>query len=315
MQDPAIVLLNPVAGQGRAAALRRPIEQWLAKRMPQVPLLAPSSADAALATLMVIAPRTRVVVVGGDGSVQAMLPAFLRCGHRLGLLPAGTNNHLARALGVHGVGWPKALAYALKAAVAPLDIGQVQTEDDTAHFVASLHAGFDAQVAARLQRAPRLLRGLPRRLWTVPAAWLQHAPTEARIWVNGELEYEGRLSSANVLNAPTPGTSLPAHAIAAEPRFDDGRLDALVVPALGLWSVLRLLAGHPAHPASLYQLCGQKLVIDAGRPLALAADGDPLAPASRLTVQVLPRALYAAGRHAARPRRSSASATTLPPLR
>jgi diacylglycerol kinase family enzyme len=299
MTAPAIVLLNPTADGGRAAALRRPMEQWLARHAPGVPLLAPASADAALATLMVTATRTRVVLVGGDGTVHAMLPAFLRCGHRLGLVAAGSGNDLARALGMHGLDWRKALAYGLKGRVAPIDIGQLQTEHETSHFVSSLAAGLDAQIAAYAAGAPKALHGRARYVWATATGLLRASPTEARVWVNGALEHEGRLLMASLLNTPSYGSGMP---IVPSARLDDGRLDAVLLDALGPLRLaglfVRMLRGrHVGHPA-VRLLSGQKMLIDAHRPLALAADGEPLPEASRFTVQVLPRAVYAAGLHA-----------------
>jgi len=132
------------------------MERWLAHHAPGVPLLAPGNADAALATLMVVAPLTRVVVVGGDGTVNQLLPAFLRCGHRLGLVAAGRNNQLAQALGVAQLDWRRALAYALKAPTAPIDVGELHAEQSTHYFVADLAMGYSAELSEQMQQAPAL---------------------------------------------------------------------------------------------------------------------------------------------------------------
>lgn len=302
MPDPAIVLLNLTADHGRAASLRRPIERWLTHRAPNVPLLAPTSADAALATLMVLAPRTRVVVVGGDGSVHALLPAFLRHGHRLGLVPAGRQNHLAHLLGVAGFGWRKALAYALKAPTAPIDIGQVQTEQLTEHFATSLTAGLEAQLAAPHAQPPWPLAALGRQAHTSYAAWFARRPTETRIWVDGRLEHEGVVLSCAVLNT---GESGPARDLAPLPRLDDARLELRIVQAVGALTAGRLLADiaadRPVRHAAVHWRAGERVLIDANGPLAVAIDGEPQLSAQRITVQVLPRAVHVAGAHVLAP--------------
>src|SRR5690606_24453337 len=42
----------------------------------------------------------RVVVAGGDGTINAALPAMIRVGKPLGVIPLGTANDLARTLGL-----------------------------------------------------------------------------------------------------------------------------------------------------------------------------------------------------------------------
>lgn len=299
VSHPAIVLLNSAAQGGRAAALRRPMEQWLAHHAPSVPLLAPGSADAALATLMVVAPLTRVVVVGGDGTVNQLLPAFLRCGHRLGLVAAGRNNQLAEALGVAGLDWRRALAYALKAPTAPIDVGELHAEQSTHYFVADLAMGYGAELSEQMQQAPAFLRGRARQLWARLAAWGHVQSVDTQVWVNGQLEHDGPLLLGSVLNADSVSGEL-----------NNGRLDAVLLsgPKRRGWAQLlpQLIQPKPGEsgltrPSSAQWRSGNKWLIDARSPLRLAVDGERLASLSRFSVQVLPRAVHAAGRHAAHP--------------
>lgn len=295
MPTPAIVLLNTAAQGGRAAALRRPMESWLAHNAPGVPLLAPGNADAALATLMVVAPRTRVAVVGGDGTVNQLLPAFLRCGHRLGLVAAGRGNLLAQALGVDRLDWRRALTYALNAPAGPIDVGELQSEQSTHYFIADLAMGYSAELTEQLQRAPTLLRGRARQLWARAAAWRQASSIDSRIWINGELEHDGPLLLGNVLNGGTG-------------RLDDGQLDTLLLSRPQHWGWARLLPelmrpepgeSGLTHSRHAHWHSGTKVLVDAKTPLRLSIDGERLGALARFRVQVLPRAIQAAGRHVA----------------
>lgn len=300
MPTPAIVLLNGAAHGGRAAALRRPMEHWLAHHAPGVPLLAPGNADAALATLMVVAPRTRVVVVGGDGTVHQLLPAFLRCGHRLGVVPAGRSNQLADALGVAGLDWRRALAYALHAPTAPIDIGELRSEQPPQYFVADLSIGYGAELSEQLQQAPALLGGRSRQLWGRLMAWRRARSTDAQVWINGQLEHDGPLLLGHLLNA----AQTPEH----PGRLDDGRLDTLLLARPHHWGWARVLPQliRPdardsvlTRPSAASWASGSRLVIDAREPLRLSADGERLPSLQSFRVQVLPKAVQAAGRHAA----------------
>jgi diacylglycerol kinase family enzyme len=295
-QPAGVVLLNPHANGGKALALRRPIEAWLARNSPGVALLVPDSVDQAQATLAILASRSRVVLVGGDGTLHRMLPAILRCGHRIGLVPAGKRNDTAHAIGIDVLQWPEALAYALHAPAGPVDLGQLDTETETRHFVSSLCAGFDAGIAQGVTDAPHWLRGTPRYLWAGAQAWPGLRSRELRLWVNGQLEHDGPALMVSVHNTATGHGGIPA---APGARIDDHRLDTLVVGRTGRLRVLpllwRLSQAHHIQPPRVSLHGTRKMLVDATEPLPLTVDGEALAPVARFSVHVLPRTLYIAG--------------------
>ena len=47
-----------------------------------------------------VSPRARIVVAGGDGTVEFMIRKFADTNHPIGVIPMGTFNNLARALGL-----------------------------------------------------------------------------------------------------------------------------------------------------------------------------------------------------------------------
>lgn len=75
----------------------------------------------ALDLLMRCEPGSRVVAVGGDGTVNRWLPALRARRLELGLVPLGSGNDLARTLGPHRWPWPRALA--LRGPARPMDVG------------------------------------------------------------------------------------------------------------------------------------------------------------------------------------------------
>lgn len=298
--EPAgVALLNPQANGGRAVALRRPIEAWLAHNAPGVSLLAPANAEAAQALLVILAPRTRVALIGGDGTLHRLLPALMHCGHRVGLVPAGSGNDMARALGVANLAWPEALAHALRAPVRPIDVGEVMVEAGEAPgqycFASSLSVGFDAQVSARVSTVPSWLSGRGRYLWATLDCLRRAQPQPLRIWADGQAVHDGPALLAPVLNTPTYGCGIPA---APQARFDDHWLDLLVAGDVGRWRALgllpTLLTGRHARRPEVALHSFRRLLVEAELPVALATDGEVLPPAQRFAVQVLPKALYVA---------------------
>lgn len=269
----AVALLNPRAGAGRAAELRRPVTAWLARHSPGVSLLMPESVHEARAMLTILAPRTRVVLIGGDGTVSAMLPALLKGGLRVGLVPAGRHNLLARTLGLDELSWPQALVFALRSPTGPVDVGLLETDHTVVHFISQV----------RVERPG----------WRGPvgsAAW--------SVWVDGQPLPTGTARRVLLCNAlpqwSTPET-LPI-------ELNDGHFDAVVVGGAGRW--LRWLRplrpfGLPSAAAPVPHCRGRTMRIESTRLLPLRVDGELMPPSRRVQVELLPRALDMAGSHVA----------------
>lgn len=283
----AVVVLNLAAGAGRAARLEAPLREALRLHHPGTVLHATLSATEA-ARAVAAAPRgERVVVVGGDGTLHALLPALLDGGHTLALIPAGSGDDAARAYALRGLPWARAMSRALTGRAVPVDIGWVDTEHDHRPFLSSLAAGFDAAVAARAAAAPSWQRGLARYLIATLREVAALRLATLHVSVDGTPLHDGPALFASVLNTPSYGAGMPAVPAA---RIDDGRLDLLLAGNFGRLGALamlpRLLRGRHLGHAQVRTASFAKLQIDADEPLPLAADGEPLAPARHATVRV-----------------------------
>ena len=271
------VLLNPNADGGRAGAVAAPMREWLAAHSPGTALIASDSIARSRAMLQCLPAGTRVVLIGGDGTLHHMLPVLLAQRFPLGLVPLGGGNDVARALGLHGMDWPEALALAIDGPVSAMDTGELVSARHRVPFISSLAVGFDAAVGQRAQDAPHWLRGLPRYLWATLAEVVGLRNWSMRVTVDGELRHQGRALLASSLNTPTYGCGMPATPRA---RVDDGRLNLLVAGRFGRLATLlmlpRLLRGaHLGHPR-IGSLPFKRLHIEARGNVPIAADGEPL---------------------------------------
>lgn len=290
----AIVVVNPRAAGGRAARLLGPIEAWLSRHAPGTPVLA-AGTDEIRDRLSGLSHGSRVVLVGGDGSVHRLLPGLLAGRLELGLVPVGTGNDFARALGVFGLGLEDALARALRAPAVPCDAGELRTPAGSVPFASSLSAGFDAAVSRRALAVPGWVGGMPRYLVATLAELVALKPCRIRILADRRLLHDGEALFAACLNTPSYGSGMP---IAPAARIDDGALDAVVAGRFGRAGALamlpRLLLGrHLGHPRVLAAQFAE-LAIEADAPIPIAADGEPLGETVSLAVRVLPGALRVA---------------------
>ena len=195
-------LLNPHAQGGRLRHRAPALRQALTAHAPAACWGMPETVDEAQALIRQLPAASRVVALGGDGTVNRWLPALLEGGHTLGLVPLGSGNDLARALGVRGLSCAEALARALTAPASAMDVGVVELQEPrnsraggacgppsaqgiqhpadppasgsggsggsdcgAVPFLSSLATGFDASVGLRALQGPRWLRGQPRYLW------------------------------------------------------------------------------------------------------------------------------------------------------
>ena len=273
-----LCLLNPHAQGGRLRHRAPALAQAVAQRAPAARWAAPETLDEALSLLRSLPPGSRVLAFGGDGTVNRWLPALLERGHTLGLVPMGSGNDLARALGVFGLPWTETLECALTSAAVPMDVGLVEVpagegpagveDPGTAHhpraeplrvpFLSSLAVGFDASVGLRALRGPRWLPGQPRYLWATLQELVHLGNWGLRIECDdgapdGEGErlgsgspgqgdaastWQGCVLLASTLNTRSYGSGMPA---APRALIDDGRLELLRAQAMGRAGVLTLL--------------------------------------------------------------------------
>ena len=292
----ALILINPHAAGGSARKLKHPIQAWcdaLPAQSEQPQIAMPESIEIALALVSALPHRTRVVVVGGDGTLNQMLPALLQGGHEVGLVPYGSGNDCARAWGLHRLSWQQALAHALHARSSSIDVGRIELDNKVIrYFHSSLAIGFDASVGNRALAGPQFLRGLPRYLLATLRELAYLKNWYLRVEVDGLLMYEGPTLLASALNTPTYGGGMPAvpHAL-----INDGQLNLLVGGRFNRLQTLlmlpRLLIGkHLGHPRIQCHAFSNATIGNASL-VPVAADGETLGFAAHIQVTCLPNAL------------------------
>ena len=234
-----------------------------------------------------------MVVVGGDGTLNQMLPALLKGEQEVGLVPCGSGNDCARAWGLNSISWKQALAHALYATSSAIDLGRIELNKKAIYyFHSSLAVGFDASVGHRALTGPKFLSGLPRYLLATFRELTNLKNWPLKVEVDGLLTHEGATLLASFLNTPTYGGGMPAvpHAL-----ITDGQLNLLVGGRFNRLQTLlmlpRLLIGkHLGHPRIQCHACSNAS-ISSSTFVPVAADGESLAFSAHIQVTCLPKAL------------------------
>ena len=152
---PAVLIFNPKSGNQRWRRLVEPLTERLKRAGYAIEARATQGPGDAtrLAREAAGAGLGYVFAAGGDGTLREAAAGLLGTSVKLGFLPGGTANVMARVLGLPGN--PLAAAAALAEATSrPLDIGLCGNEP----FLMQASAGFDARIMELL--SPRYKRFL-----------------------------------------------------------------------------------------------------------------------------------------------------------
>lgn len=295
-------MANPVAGRGHA--LRLAVRAAAALRADGHTVRDLTSGTAAEATARLaraVADGVDAVVgVGGDGIVHLLAQQVAGTTVALGLVPAGTGNDVARALGVPLTDPAAALASLLGGLHrAPRRVDVLRVHDGTGRAswcVAAVAAGFDAAVNRRANAMARRW-GRARYLAAVAAELPRLAPRRYTLTLDGAVE-EIEAVLVTVANTPSYGGGLR---IAPAAAVDDGRLDVVVVGAIPRAELVRMLptlrtGTHVRHPAVSTRTGTDVRVAEAGpgAPVEAFGDGEHVGPLP-LRCRVVPGGLRVLG--------------------
>lgn len=291
MAEHIAVLANPLSGKGRGGGAAEAAVRHLRGRGVDVRAYAGvSAADTARLAVAALAEDPCVlVVVGGDGTLSGVLDIVCAAAVPVVLVPAGTGNDLARALGLPRGDAADAAELALTGSPRAIDVGEVRTEAGTRKFLTIAALGFDAKISDRTNRL-RWPHGAPRYYLALLIELVRLRPMDFLLAVDGgdPTRSSGTLIAAGSTSSYGGGMPICAGAVP-----DDGLLDVVHVAPLGRLRLLRLfpllLRGtHLSRPEVMHRRA-QSLTVSAPG-LVVYADGERIGE-DACTISVLPAAL------------------------
>ncbi|MCM2274265.1 MAG: diacylglycerol kinase family lipid kinase [Candidatus Didemnitutus sp.] len=225
-----------------------------------------------------------VVAIGGDGTMNEVATALVNTPATFGLIPCGSGNGLGRHLGIPGAG-RGAFRTLSEGCVRAIDTGRVNSNP----FFNAMGLGFEADIAVRFSRlTSRGLAGYVR--VGVPAFFSHRAERVTLTDGTGRTELEA--FTLAVLNSDQYGNDA---VIAPGARVDDGQLDLIAVPQVGVFAALglvgRLALRSFDRGRGVVRRQGTHFVLERPQPGWIHTDGEPRAETSRLEISVLPRSL------------------------
>jgi YegS/Rv2252/BmrU family lipid kinase len=211
----------------------------------------------------------RVVLAGGDGTMNAAAPALLETGLPFAIIPLGTGNDLARTLGV-----PEDPAEAARVAaegrVRAIDVGLA---NDVPFFnVASI--GFGVDLTRALTRDAKRRWGKLGYAAAALRVLARMRPFSAAIRCGDEV-VRSRTVHVAVGNGRHFGGGMT---VSERSRIDDGTLDVFSLEVGGVWGLLRLLPalrrGDHGRWQEVRTAEGQEIEIRTRRRRSVNTDGE-----------------------------------------
>ncbi len=286
MPQEIALLTNPTSGKGRGA---RTVDEALPRLRDAgyvVRNLVGRDADEALdlARQCVADEVETLAVVGGDGMVHLAIQALADSRTRLGLIPAGTGNDVARYFDIPRKNTAAATDIVIGGRERRIDLARIGSK----FFVTVLAAGFDAIVNERANDMT-WPKGQMRYNLATLAELRTFKPISYVVEIDGE-EQRFEAMMVAVGNGPSFGGGLR---ITEGAVLDDGLLDVVVIRPMSKLELVKtypmLFKGtHIHHPDYRHHLA--KKVTIAAPGITAYADGERIA-ALPLTVEVAPLAL------------------------
>jgi diacylglycerol kinase (ATP) len=249
-----------------------------------------------------------ILLFGGDGTIHRHLEQLVRLGLPGLVVPAGSGNDFARALGLRRVrdslaAWRKFCGGGGNVRTVDLGVisavesaGGVPAPHESAghslpgprYFCCVAGVGLDGEVAQRANRLPRWLRGHGGYLLSLAATIFTFAPRPVKILTSadGNDENAGWISRseqptilAAFANTPSFGGGMK---IAPRAKMDDGLLEVCVVGSVDRFRLSRLVptvySGHHLGIPEVKYFQAGKVRVESEYPLDVYADGEYVCP-------------------------------------
>ena len=290
------IILNPIAGRGRAINIEKPLIEYLQQRNIFFQLERTKKPSHATELSSQMCKEFDVIVaVGGDGTANEVAEGILGSTAALAIFPIGSGNDFNKIIGI-----PKTMNLAIDTIISGtkklIDLGRVVIQNSNGitqikHFINTLGIGIDAQIAKETQGI-KYLRGLPLYIVAAIKALSAYSPNEYGISENGTTRNEKAylICAGNGIYEGGGFKMLPG----ANPS--DSKLSICLIRKMSAWNAITLIpkiiqGTHGIH-SRITMWDSQSLRISSDEPFILHGDGEIFEEnAIDVTIDLIPKAI------------------------
>ena len=286
-----LLIVNPMSGargqRWRSQDLPGMVQSWF----PEAALhLTRGEGDATAAARQAVADGLELVIaVGGDGTINEVVNGLVGSRVQLGILPAGTENVLAKERHVP-TALEKAAAYLKEAPARQADVIRAGQR----HYLCFAGVGFDALVVDKVQPDAKARLGAMAYVMTGFEQMFkyQEVARTATVQIDDGPPLKVPFWQIVISNIATYGGGLRP---APRASMHDGLLDVIIWPRADLPGMIHQIVatatGAHLGLAEVRYLQGRRCWIETDPPSLVQIDGDLLGPTPVL-FEVLPQALW-----------------------
>ena len=245
-----------------------------------------------------------ILIFGGDGTIHRHLHQLVKLGLPVLVVPAGSGNDFARALGLRNVKDSIAASQSFRAEqsleaanVRVIDLGTITPLESPSgteltnlsrnsglgtknYFCSVAGIGLDGEVARRANKLPRWLRGNGGYALSLAPALFHFAPLPMKIFTqerNGD--WSTRSDQPTMLAAfANSGIYGGGMKIAPRAKLDDGQLDVCVIAGMDPFKLACLFPtvyfGRHLDIRNVNYFQAARLRVETERPVEVYADGE-----------------------------------------
>jgi YegS/Rv2252/BmrU family lipid kinase len=288
--EPALLIFNPSSGRDHAdnaARLTEIVQSLRAHGIDaRIGLKTSGKVARSLARDAVRSGHPLVVVAAGDGTIEEVASQLVGSSTTLGIVPIGTNNNLARSLGVP-LDIDDACALIAMGTTRHIDAGRMVSSEhpDVEYFLEGAGVGLSAIAALAGQAVEKhRWRVMPRALRKL----FEAKPGTVRVEMDGTA-VEAHSSIVTVSNAPLMGNNL---LVAPDAKMDDGWFDVTIYDGMGNAALIQHFmsaAGGPSDQLKTYR--ARRIRITSEDPVLANSDKDPAGQQRVVDIDIVPKAL------------------------
>lgn len=290
---PATIIANPRAGAGRARKIAIKAQAALSANGIDATLHLPESLEElrAITTQVCAGVSPTVIACGGDGTVHQVIQHVIPTGATFGVIPAGTGNDIARALGFKKAG--DSLYHQLANSIHGhdsrlVDASRITLGETSTWSLGVISAGFDSAINERANRM-KFGRGASRYLLALLAELRTFQLYNYHVVMDG-VPNDGKALLIAVGNAGNYGGGMR---ICPKADMTDGLLNITWVDEAPRRTILRLLptifSGRHIKSKLVHTYTAKEISINSESSI-IYADGERIGRPP-VHVQIVPKAV------------------------
>lgn len=277
------LIFNPNAGRGRSRALLEQALAFFRHHNLDVTVLTTERARHATEMVCQLPLDAIVLSLGGDGTLHEIVNSCIHTGRTVGILPAGSGDDFAFALGLERHNIQQALNVIKQGKTKTVDTANVNGET----FVNAFGVGFDADVGYGIYTAPKFLKERNAYFYSIFATLSKLESIPVNVVIDDKKVFNGPSLLVSTQNGPRTGGSF---FFAPDAKPDDGLLDVVIAGDFGRLGTLNILpkvlkGTHVGHP-KIKILRGKEVRLEWSRPRPGHMEGELLKPAMTFDIKI-----------------------------